>query len=124
VQRTSALDVLAELYARARASTSEGDAMLRGHLAVLLGLLMRAPPNAAALLRTLPGATRRARIDALLAHVRDFVGLYEDFMGRLGRQREDDEDTEHVGGVGKRANGAGGEVARDVVMFLEELRDR
>ncbi|THH17311.1 hypothetical protein EW146_g3475 [Bondarzewia mesenterica] len=117
-----------------------GAHIVRGHLAVLFGLLMRqSAANQAAVLEALPGSTRRAKLDALVGHARDFVGLYAAFMVRVaggvgeknGEDQEDEEDEGQEGGKRARISvekkgreGADADVARDIVAFLQMLRDQ
>ncbi|KAI0031962.1 hypothetical protein K488DRAFT_86339 [Vararia minispora EC-137] len=116
VTRTEALNILASLYACTHTSTTPSDTMLRAHLAILLGLLMRSPPNTSSLLPLLPGG-----IDALIGYVGEFGGLYEDFLGRVAGREEAEEGEEEREGRAKRSAGDG--VARDVMAFLNGLRD-
>ncbi|KAF8075171.1 hypothetical protein FPV67DRAFT_1620063 [Lyophyllum atratum] len=80
-----------------------GDALfLRGHLAVLFGLLIRgSPENQTYILDALDGAAAAGR---LVEHAREFVAFYA-----------------ALGGEGAAAE-AEGKVGRDVVAFLEGLR--
>ncbi|KAG6892827.1 hypothetical protein C0992_012354, partial [Termitomyces sp. T32_za158] len=75
-------------------SDSDSDALfLRGHLAVLFGLLIRgSPANKAHVLSALDGPER------LIEHARDFAAFYDAFGGELE-----------------------GRVAKEVVVFLEAL---
>lgn len=86
---------------------------LRGHLAVLLGLLMRGnPTNQAYILAALgvSAASNRVALARLVEQAREFVAFYA-----------------ALGGAGNRVDGSAderdGRVARDVVQFLAELRD-
>lgn len=77
---------------------------LRGHLAVLFGLLMRRnPANQDYLLNALAGASSRATLVTLVEQAREFVAFYDALRGETERE---------------------GRVAKDVVAFLQELRDR
>ena len=133
--RISALECLVRVYLRYRKSEADeddpGTHIVRGHLAVLFGLLMReCPANEAAVLAALPGTGRRVKLDALVRNAREFVGLYAEFMMRLSRgeegSKEDgDEENDERRSSAERVvrDGAGDSVARDIVVFLEMLRD-
>lgn len=69
-------------------------------------------------------------MDGLARHAKEFVGLYRDFMSRVARGRvdgdgdgEEDKDGMEDRGIGVVRDGAGEGVARDVVSYLERLRD-
>lgn len=112
-----------------------GTHIVRGHLAVLFGLLIRdSPENERIMLSALPGSVRRAKLDGLARHAKEFVGLYREFMSRVARGSGDGNGDDHgsdegdegvVGGgtAGVVRDGAGEGVARDVVLYLEGLRD-
>ncbi|VDB95591.1 unnamed protein product [Peniophora sp. CBMAI 1063] len=122
-QRMPSLDVLAQLYLSTSPANDIDDsdgsdvtrAVLRGHLAVLLGLLMRGSEENAAALRHLK--------DDLLGSAREFAGLYRVVMERVARAGEDDVDEDGAGGIGGMGGDGskGAEVATDVVRFLESL---
>ena len=124
------------VYLRYRKSEADeddpGTHIVRGHLAVLFGLLMReCPANEATVLAALPGTARHVKLDALVRNAREFVGLYAEFMMRLSRGEEGgkEEDGDEENGERRSSaervvrDGAGDSVARDIVVFLEMLRD-
>ncbi|KAI0053231.1 hypothetical protein FA95DRAFT_1482207 [Auriscalpium vulgare] len=139
--RINALDALVGVYLHYRKSDADHDeaaaTIVRGHLAILFGLLMRgSAPNTRAVLDALPGVTRRAKLDGLLSNAREFVGVYAEFMVRVargegaGRKDREDEDEEEREREEERhrderavRDGASEGVARDVIGFLESLRD-
>ena len=102
-----------------------GTYIIRGHLAVLFGLLMRgSPSNQDIILEALPGAG----LKGLIRHAREFVGLYAEFMARVARgERHDagdgkdglEEDISQI----QVKDGATQDVAQDIVEFLEGLMD-
>lgn len=102
-----------------------GTCIIRGHLAVLFGLLMRGcPANQDIILDVLPGAG----LKGLIQHAREFVGLYAEFMARVARgERHDAEDAndnleEDIPQIQVK-DGATQDVAQDVIIFLESLMD-
>ncbi|KAI0058630.1 hypothetical protein BV25DRAFT_1964571 [Artomyces pyxidatus] len=136
--RTNALDCLVQAYVHHRKLAADdedpGISIVRGHLAVLLGLLMReSTPNERIVLTALPGTSQRAKLDSLVEAACEFVTLYTDFMARVARgedQGEDHEDhlddadrssdAERHKAIQDRTSG----VAKDVILFLEMLRDQ
>jgi hypothetical protein len=101
-----------------------GTYIIRGHLAVLFGLLMRgSPTNQDGILDVLPGAG----LKGLVRHAREFVGLYAEFMARVARgERHDAEDasdnSEDIPQIQVK-DGATQDVAQDIINFLESLMD-
>ncbi|KAI0317321.1 hypothetical protein OF83DRAFT_1058862 [Amylostereum chailletii] len=136
--RIGALQCLVQVYLYYRKiesdSVDSGDPsayIIRGHLAVLFGLLMRQNPrNEEAVITALPGLTRYAKLNDLAANAREFVGLYADFMMRVAREGieqgdEDQDEGEREADISRvMRERAGEDVARDVVLFLELLRDQ
>jgi hypothetical protein len=102
-----------------------GTYLIRGHLAVLFGLLMRgSSANQDIILDALPGAG----LKGLIQHAKEFVGLYTEFMARVARGErhgtEDAEgDSEEVAVEIKVRDGATQDVAQDIIRFLEDLMD-
>jgi len=105
---------------------------LRGHLAILFGLLMRDDPvNQRVLLSALTGSNNRMILDSLVDQAREFVTFYADLTSRMAvvvAAVEDEEDKEPLSSpqhsVEKMVrDGKGESVARDIVLFLESLRD-
>lgn len=102
-----------------------GTYIIRGHLAVLFGLLMRgSPSNKDIILDALPGAG----LKGLICHAREFVGLYAEFMARVARgERHDAEDAEddleEDITQAQVKDGATQDVAQDIIKFLEGLMD-
>lgn len=84
-----------------------GALIVRGHLAVLFGLLIRdSSENEHIVLSALPGSARRVKLDGLVRHAREFVGLYREFMSRVGRGGGDDDGEEDGDDVGGGSTGA------------------
>ena len=142
--RTSALSALVHVYAQLCSSSSDFDAVVRGSIAVLFGLLMQDDkPNQQVLLDTLPGKTKRKKLEALVENARDFTAFYVRFAKRarevtnggedldLDALVEDDRRTENDrDGAAEGADGLrrvvrdtkGEDVANGVIAFLETLR--
>ncbi|KAI0264708.1 hypothetical protein BC834DRAFT_825952 [Gloeopeniophorella convolvens] len=126
---SSALRCLTSVYSHyLRAEDDDpGTHIIRGHLAVLFGLLMRgALDNQDIILDELPGTG----LEGLIRNAKEFVGLYTEFMARIargeGRGAEGDaEDEPEVAVAEVRVrDGATEDVAKGVIRFLEELRGR
>lgn len=142
-RRVSALDCLAQVYIQQSGDNIDdpGANFLRGHLAVLQGLLMRgSKANQKVLLATaLPGSSSRAKLAALAEQAREFVTFYAQLAVRLSAAakangKDDDDDGE--GGDEKKLNphsdddhhvnhmvrdGNNDQVAHEVISFLEKL---
>jgi hypothetical protein len=101
-----------------------GTYIIRGHLAVLFGLLMRgSSANQHIILDALPGTG----LKGLIQHAKEFVGLYKEFMARVARGEEHNtgnaEDDEEVTAQIKVRDGATQDVAQVIIKFLEDLMD-
>lgn len=135
------MECLIHVYLRYRKSehsstgvdaSDPGTYIVRGHLSILFGLLMRgSPENERIILDSLPGPSRGAKVDDLVSYANEFVGLYREFMKRVAREggrgssEVDDEDApeETRLELGKARDGAGEDVAREIVSYLEGLRN-
>jgi hypothetical protein len=123
----SILECLASIYEQHFRIEDDdpGTYIIRGHLAVLFGLLMRgSPANQDVILDVLPGAG----LKGLIRHAREFVGLYAEFMARVARgERHDAEDAEDESEEDipqiQVKDGATQDVAQDIIKFLEGLMD-
>lgn len=123
----SILECLASIYEQHLRIDDDdpGTYIIRGHLAVLFGLLMRgSPANQDAILDVLPGAG----LKGLIRHAREFVGLYAEFMARVARgerhgaedaEGDSDDDIPQI----QVKDGATQDVAQDIIKFLEGLMD-
>jgi hypothetical protein len=134
-QRISALDCLAQVYTQLFKDNNEVDPgadFLRGHIAVLLGLLMRDDKvNQKVLLAALPGSSNRNKLASLAEQAREFVTFYAELAVRLSAaaaakdkydEEEDDLAPRSDGHNGERIGRDGnGHVAREVICFLEKL---
>lgn len=147
-RRISALDCIAQLYiqqAKANADLNDidpGADFLRGHLAVLLGLLMRNnKANQKVLLAaSLPGSSQHAKLAALADQAREFVTFYAELalkLSKAARGRSDDGDEGSDDGDGDGGDDGpslenynvdriardrnNGQVAQEVISFLETL---
>lgn len=114
-------------------SSSELDAVVRGHMAVLFGLLMeQSPTNQRTLLAVLPGEDNRAKLGTLLQHAHDFTLFYVALTRKMAEAQsrgEDVEDEEDGAYASASASGRvfrdskGEAVAKGVIVFLTKLRD-
>lgn len=143
--RVSALACLSLVYIQQGKATSDlenvvdpGADFLRGHLAVLFGLLMcHNPANQTILLAALPGTSHRSKLATLVDQALDFVTFYAELTGRLvtAAATEDGKENEGFDVMAippqrqdysvKRIvrDGKGEDVAHSVILFLETLRD-
>ncbi|KAI8986902.1 hypothetical protein BD414DRAFT_416070 [Trametes punicea] len=135
--RTSALDCLARVYAQHVWSSNELDVVVRGHMAILFGLLMDcAPNNQRTLLDAIPGASDREKLGALLQHAQDFTSFYIALTRKMAetqsRREDDDEEGRDASTVDSCAlppasrvlrDSKGEVVAKGVIAFLRKLRD-
>lgn len=136
----SVLMSLARVYTEHCKSEHELDPVVRGHMAVLFGLLMRgSPDNQQLLIPALPGSSHRAKINGLVENAREFELFYLEFAKKVSAavhdsDEEHDEDAENSRsfdldgrqeGIKRMLSDIKGDtVAGDVVLFLEKLRDR
>jgi hypothetical protein len=106
---------------RAAAASEDSDpdagaAFVRGHLALLFGLLVRgAPAGRTVLLAALPGVSARAKLARLAEDARAFVAFYAALADAGGAERP-------RGQAGVFGEDGGGVAARTLA-FLETLRD-
>ena len=135
--RTSALKSLATVYNEQCKSDSEVEIVVRGHIAVLFGLLMRhSVENQRLLLDSLPGVSNKKKLHALAENAREFTLFYVEFAKKISAVTEEDEGDDEggdgggesggdlVGGMGNLMRDSQGEtVARDITAFLENLRN-
>lgn len=134
LSRVSGLDCLSSVYVELGKLVSELDIVLRGHIAILCGLLMKGNSEARhALLDRLPGATNRRKLASLVDSAREFTLFYVEFAKKASAAaRDEDGDDEGPGGLEapdvdmrKMLRDTQGEsVARDVLSFLTGLRDQ
>ncbi|KAI0826539.1 hypothetical protein BC628DRAFT_1320044 [Trametes gibbosa] len=138
--RTSALACLAKVYAQHLPSSNELDMVVRGHMAVLFGLIMdRAPVNQRTLLDALPGISDREKLGGLLQHAQDFTLFYVALTRKVAeaRSRGENEGSDGIdlnmsdpgyastGLTGRTLRDTKGEaVAKGVVSSLKRLRDQ
>lgn len=129
----SSLNCLAQVYGQYLKSSNELDAVVRGHIAVLLGLLMeRAPSNQRALLAALPGTSDRDKLGTLLHHAQDFTAFYVVLTRKMAQAENGggEEESEEGGAPVSPSSSSrvfkdamGEAVAKGVIAFLTELRD-
>lgn len=130
-RRSSALDCLTRVYVQLTRESSHADPgtnFLRGHLAVLLGLLMRdSKANQKMLLTALPGTTNRTKLASLAEQAQEFVTFYADLAVRLStaanQNDRDDEDgpRSENNHTERMVTDSNGHVAQEVVTFLHKL---
>lgn len=125
---------LAGIYAQQCKSTHDLDSVVRGHMAILFGLLVQDhSKNQRLLLKALPGSSNRNKLRSLIEHAEDFTSFYVDFAKRVAESQsqsqgyEDEEDNDDRGDeeshIGKPVRDTKGEaVARNAIAFLEELQ--
>jgi hypothetical protein len=134
-QRVSALNCLTQIYiqqSKDSGTLDPGANFLRGHIAVLLGLLMcDNKANQKVLLATLPGSTNRSKLASLAEQAREFVTFYAELAIRLSaaaaaKHKDDKEDDGSVArsnehNVERMVSDRNGDVAREVISFLEKV---
>jgi hypothetical protein len=137
-RRISALECLKTIYVQLISTGSQEDLsaeLLRGHLAVLFGLLMRGnQANQTIILRARPEAPNQVQLESLLHEAREFVNFYTDLTSRVGAATVEDSLADESGeqltvpqwrdATVERLirDGKSDHVARDVIAFLETLR--
>jgi hypothetical protein len=100
-----------------------GTHIVRGHLAVLFGLLMRgSSANQDIILDALPGTGPKG----LIRHAKEFVELYSEFMARIARGDSHDAGDAESEQVATDVqihvrDSATQDVAQDIIGFLESL---
>jgi hypothetical protein len=89
--------------------------------------MQQSNPHREALLDVLPGESNYVKLNSLVNQAREFVTFYAELTTQLvkfdtgeGASQRSSRRTDH--GIGRI--GRGGNVVRDVVSFLEQLRDR
>ena len=120
------LQCLASVYERHLRTEDDdpGTYIIRGHLAVLFGLLMRGSSvNQEIILDALPGGLK-----GLISHAKEFVGLYTEFMARVARGErtnagDAEDDSDEVTAQVQVRDGATQDVAQDIIRFLEDLME-
>ncbi|OSD08095.1 hypothetical protein PYCCODRAFT_1358095 [Trametes coccinea BRFM310] len=135
--RTSALTCLVQVYLEHASSSSELDVVVRGHMAILFGLLMEhAPDNQQVLLEALSGISHREKIGTLLQHAQDFTVFYVALTRKMAQTRNrsqadedehpeaDEDDIAHPSAAAVLRDSKGEAVAKGVIAFLKKLRDR
>ncbi|EMD31914.1 hypothetical protein CERSUDRAFT_119234 [Gelatoporia subvermispora B] len=134
--RVSTLECLALVYIQHHKSEDHMDTVVRGHMAVLFGLLMQGClENQNILLGALPGSSRRHKLTSLITNATEFTQFYVEFTKRVSAAVHNQEDEEDQGihfdmppsdsSVDKLLRDTKGEtVAKNVITFLERLRDR
>jgi hypothetical protein len=146
--RVNALECLVSIYLRQRPRIGEDDGeagshFVRGHLAVLLGLVVKSGAGddglrlARLLLGALPGSSDGDKLDSLIEQAEGFALVYAEMHSRVGRvgslvpmSDAGDEGEDGGGGDGQHESrsvvgvGTGEQVTRDVIAFFKAIRDR
>ncbi|KAH8083331.1 hypothetical protein BXZ70DRAFT_900832 [Cristinia sonorae] len=129
--KSTGLDCLASVYLEFCELSGDMDVVVRGHIAILFGLLLEANPSAQkAVLHKLPGATNKKKIGGLVDDAREFTLFYVEFAKKAsaaaeGGEEAEDEDTSMGKGADMRMvmhDSQGESVARDVLEFLTKLQ--
>jgi len=146
MRRVGGLEFLALIYIQQDTTTKvidpEAD-FLRGHLAVLFGLLMQqSDRHQEALLQVLPGESNYIKLNSLVNQAREFVTFYAELTtqlmnaaSNLGEGERDDlypdlskisrRTHNSIGSIGRIIRDGGGEdVASEIILYLEQLRGR
>ena len=122
----NALECLAAIYTQCHLE-KDHDPVIRGHLAILFGLLMEGhPPNQVVLLRALPGPSSKKKVRTLTENVREFTLFYEEFMKKvmaLTRQEDSDEgESRSDFNIESQLRDSHGDaVVKQVLSFFEDL---
>jgi len=129
--RISAFECLGQMYAQlSKNDIDPGSGFLRGHLAVVFGLLMiDNPKNQTELLAVLPGPTKHDRLSDVVQQAAEFVGFYDRLTARLnvaeGQFEKADEETLVINPNSRMAviasTQGNGNVAQEIVVFLRRL---
>ena len=130
--RVSSLVCLARVYSQYATSTSDSDIVIRGHMAVLFGLLMeQATHNQRTLLAALPGTDDYEKVDMLLRHAKDFAAFYVVLARKLaevetcGDEEEEDPQILMQSRSGRMfRDSMGVAVTSEVINSLSNLRDK
>ena len=138
ISRTSFLRCLAHVYIQLCQSANDLDTVVRGHIAILFGLLMQDDwDNQTVLLNVLPGETKRRKLDSLLENAREFTAFYVRFAKKAAEvvhgKGNDDQESDNEDDNAARSEGAlgiqrvlqdekGEDVAKSVIIYLERLR--
>lgn len=121
----SALECLASIYTHQGVIEKDFDSIVRGHIAVLFGLLMQDhQQNQVILFRALPGPSTAKKVEILMDNVREFSLFYEEFMKKAAEITQEEEEEEsglEVKPDERLGNLHGDAVVRQVRNFFEEL---
>lgn len=134
LRHVTALDCLARVYTQQSSGRADGDPgenFLRGHTAVLLGLLMRdSKPNQKIILSALPESSNRRKLSSLANQAREFVTFYAELATRLSAaaitKKQEDKDSNSDphsddNNMDRVVRDGNSEVAKEVVQFLVNL---
>jgi hypothetical protein len=124
----SALECLVVIYLQHRKASSEDeiDPIIRGHISILFGLLMRdSIANQRTILAALPGSTIRAKLIPVVETAQEFVNFYGEVMTRAAGVNSVGTDDDAKNDIPNRTKPQekGETIARDVVAFLEILSE-
>ena len=125
---------LVGIYAQQCRSMHDLDIVIRGHMAILFGLLLQGSPrNQRLILNALPGSSDRQKLNTLVRHAEDFTSFYVDFAKRVAESQsqsqgrdegEDDDDRGDEESVTGRSirDTKDATVAKNVIAFLQDLQ--
>ena len=133
--RTNTLQCLISVYLRLREANDFGSNFVRGHLAILFGVMMEnGDDNRTLLLASLPGSSPNTKLGDLAKEANDIALLYADVTWKLMQAHTQAEavgchDTDLVHDLQSRIKqtmrfSAGEGSTRKIVTFLESLRDQ
>lgn len=127
-----AITFLAGVYTEQCESTHDLDAVICGHMAILLGLLLRdSPRNQRLLLEALPGSSNNKKLHLLIENAKEFTAFYVGFTQKVAESQshghEDEQNSDDQGDYelaeGRASRDLESEtVAKNVIAYLEELR--
>ncbi|CAL1709185.1 unnamed protein product [Somion occarium] len=130
--RLNGVQCLTQVYIEHCKSEDSLELMMRGHIAILLGLLIKNDrENQKIILSALPGSSNRNRLTSLIENAREFALFYAEFAKKVNAtveasNEDDDEDEgqQRDTSMSRMLRDTQGEsVARDTIQYLEQLRD-
>ncbi|KAI0088819.1 hypothetical protein BDY19DRAFT_890661 [Irpex rosettiformis] len=98
-ERVSALECLVQIYEQPGRSGNDFESVVRGHIAILFGLLMQGHPRTQViLLRLLPGPSNKKKVENVMENVQEFTLFYSEFVKKVAHAAQmegDDDDQEN-----------------------------
>ncbi|KAI0694225.1 hypothetical protein BC835DRAFT_1274905 [Cytidiella melzeri] len=123
----NALQCLVQIYDQQCNAENDFGSVVRGHIAILFGLLMQGHPrNQVILLRLLPGPSRRKKVESVMENAREFTLLYAEFVRKASNANHVEEDGDDTESRDEDVDAAthvshGETVVKQVLAFLENL---